>query len=81
MNWKNILISILSVVITLLGGSQYQQFNSLNEIKSSLDNIKSSYNCDIAKFESDWTNQSREFELYSEQPREIYKSDFPNPIY
>lgn len=57
MNWRNIVISILSVIITVLGGSQYQQANSLNEVKNSItslkEGIKNTYNCDVAKFESD----------------------------
>jgi hypothetical protein len=57
MNWKNIVISVLSVIITLLGGSQYQQMNSLNEVQNSIktmkEDLKNSYNCDIAKFETD----------------------------
>jgi hypothetical protein len=53
MSWKNIVISVLSIIITLLGGSQYQQMNSLNEVQKSIKEIKNSYTCDIAKFESD----------------------------
>jgi len=53
MNWKNIVISVLSVIITLLGGSQYQQANTLNELKNSVQTIKNSSNCDMARFESD----------------------------
>jgi hypothetical protein len=50
MNWKNILISVLSAVIALLGGTQYQQLNSLNEAQKSIKELQQGINIIANKY-------------------------------
>jgi hypothetical protein len=44
MNWKNIVIAVLSAIITLLGGAQYQQSNALMDAKDSIRELQQSVN-------------------------------------
>ena len=44
MSWKNILIAVLSTIITLLGGAQYQQASSLNEVQQDIKDLQQGVN-------------------------------------
>lgn len=52
MNWRNIVISVLSAIIALLGGSQYQQASSINDMQKNITELRQNLNI-IAGRESD----------------------------
>ena len=57
MKWKEIVVSILSVLLAILGGSHYQQSNTLGEMQTTVKEleqvVKSLAHKDITHFESD----------------------------
>lgn len=56
-DFRKILVTILSIVVTILGGAQYQQSSTLNEMQNDFKllakTVDSVANRDIARFESE----------------------------